>query len=172
MNVWLYPQEFEKRTERKNVNQLAIKNQPIRATKKIIGQIYQLSGQIAEPDFTGKGTLKYQNNDEYEGEFIHGQPDGKGTIKLASGDEYSGQFTSGQRHGQGTMLFASGARYEGEWRQNKFHGSGLLVDEDGNIHEGDFVANMRNGRGKMTFAADGTIAVGTWSKNVLLEGQL
>ena len=44
------------------------------------------------------------------------------------------------------------------------------MDEDGNIHEGDFVANMRNGRGKMTFAADGSIAVGTWNKNVLTEG--
>ena len=70
------------------------------------------------------------------------------------------------------MIYASGARYEGEWRQNKFHGSGLLVDEDGNIHEGDFVANMRNGRGKMTFVADSSIAVGTWSKNVLIDGQL
>jgi hypothetical protein len=46
------------------------------------------------------------------------------------------------------------------------------VDEDGNIHEGDFVANMRNGRGKLTFAADGSIAVGTWKKNMLTEGQL
>ena len=40
--------------------------------------------------------MKYENGDEYNGEWKYGSKDGIGKMKYKKGDEYQGEFMCGQ----------------------------------------------------------------------------
>ena len=52
----------------------------------------------------------------YEGDEEEGLRCGEGTLRWQNGDEYTGEFRDGMREGTGTFVFAGGTRrYEGGW---------------------------------------------------------
>ena len=57
-------------------------------------------------DPEGEGTLEYPGNDEflrqiYEGQFVNKKAHGKGTMRWNQGDKYEGDWKDGLRHGKG-----------------------------------------------------------------------
>lgn len=91
----------------------------------------------------GKGVAK--GKDEYEGEFLRGQPHGTGTYTWAAGRQYVGDWSAGKRNGFGRLTWADGAMYEGEWRNDLREGSGTLHGVSGNRTIGRWLAGNRVG---------------------------
>ena len=64
-------------------------------------------GQVnAAGDPEGEGTLEYPGNDEflrqyYEGGFVSKKAHGKGMMRWNQGDKYEGDWKEGLRHGEG-----------------------------------------------------------------------
>ena len=52
--------------------------------------------------------------------------DGKGKMKFENGDRYEGEWEKGMMDGQGTMEFSDGRVYCGIWFNNKMHGDGQM----------------------------------------------
>ena len=57
-------------------------------------------------DPEGEGSLEYPGNDEflrqiYEGQFVNKKAHGKGTMRWNQGDKYEGDWKEGLRHGKG-----------------------------------------------------------------------
>ena len=57
-------------------------------------------------DPEGEGCLEYPGNDEflrqiYEGQFVAKKAHGKGTMRWNQGDKYEGDWKEGLRHGKG-----------------------------------------------------------------------
>ncbi|RVE59414.1 hypothetical protein OJAV_G00188150 [Oryzias javanicus] len=61
-----------------------------------------------------------------------------GGLQYFQNNQYSGDFLHGQRHGYGVFYYAGGAIYEGEWKNNKKNGQGKLTSKNGQIFEGEF----------------------------------
>ena len=60
--------------------------------------------KAGDPD--GEGSLEYPGNDEflrqiYEGQFVNKKAHGKGTMRWNQGDKYEGDWKEGLRHGKG-----------------------------------------------------------------------
>ena len=60
----------------------------------------------AAGDPEGEGSLEYPGNDEflrqiYEGQFVSKKAHGKGTMRWNQGDKYEGEWKEGLRHGKG-----------------------------------------------------------------------
>ena len=71
----------------------------------------------------GKGTFKYENGDEYTGQWIDGEwEDGEGTYKYASGAAYTGQWKDGMKNGKGTYTNINGVKFLGDWVNGKLEG--------------------------------------------------
>ena len=71
----------------------------------------------------GKGTYKYENGDEYTGQWIDGNwEDGEGTYKYASGAAYTGQWKDGEKNGKGTYTNINGVNFLGNWVNDKLEG--------------------------------------------------
>jgi hypothetical protein len=50
-----------------------------------------------------------------------GEPHGRGMLKLDNGDVYEGEFKNGRRHGQGVYTWAQGDLYTGPWCKVRSH---------------------------------------------------
>ena len=73
----------------------------------------------------GKGTYKYENGDEYTGQWIDGNwEDGEGTYKYASGAAYTGKWKDGEKNGKGTYTNINGVNFLGNWVNDKLEGKG------------------------------------------------
>jgi hypothetical protein len=49
------------------------------------------------------------------GDFKNGKKDGKGTLSWNDGDEYTGEFLKDKRHGTGTLIKTNGQKFVGKW---------------------------------------------------------
>ncbi|MFZ9955185.1 MAG: hypothetical protein ACO3E1_03590 [Flavobacteriales bacterium] len=74
--------------------------------------------------FTGSGTFKFPNGDQYDGQWLNGKPHGPGTYLFVSGDKYIGSFFQGKRSGFGTYIWIKGGKYAGNWKDDKRDGYG------------------------------------------------
>jgi hypothetical protein len=71
----------------------------------------------------GKGTFKYENGDEYTGQWKNSEwEDGEGTYKYASGAAYTGQYINGEENGKGTYTNINGVKFLGDWVNGKLEG--------------------------------------------------
>ncbi|MBF0270598.1 MAG: hypothetical protein HQL98_00790 [Magnetococcales bacterium] len=95
----------------------------------------------------GTGHFRFDNGDEYQGNWRSGQRHGTGTYTYAKGEKYSGSWRLDQMEGQGTFYYKDGSRYEGEWRGNQRHGSGTLIQANGDKYVGEWRQDKRYGHG-------------------------
>jgi hypothetical protein len=130
----------------------------------------------------GKGTFKFANGDEYEGDWTKNEQTGNGILrsKYAAAEggpeltsSYKGEFKEGLFHGKGIFDVEDGFHYEGEFAFGFREGQGLLKvpvndvkheyfkDVGFEIYEGTFKNDLLNGYAKVTYA-DGIRYEGQW----------
>ncbi len=73
------------------------------------------------------------------------EPHGRGTLKVENGDVYEGEWRNGRRHGQGVYTWATGDLYTGPWNRNRRHGHGVFVWSDGRLYDGEYNMGKREG---------------------------
>jgi len=96
----------------------------------------------------GSGKMKYDNGNEYEGQWLHSKRDGKGTTKYASGNVYTGTWKTGKRHGFGVFhIKKTGDVYRGNWVQGLKSGSGVYEYADGELDVSYYQEDVRVGEG-------------------------
>ena len=107
-------------------------------------------------ELNGKGKIKYENSDVYDGEIKGGIANGCGKIKYENGDVYEGEFKDGELNGQGKFISANGKLiYEGEFKDGKPDGENVVIKysdntyyegivKDGELKEGTIHINGKN----------------------------
>ena len=75
---------------------------------------------MIEDRYTGKGTMTYANGAKYTGEWKDGSPNGQGTKTYANGSKYVGEWKDDMMHGQGTYTYANGTVEKGLWKNDEF----------------------------------------------------
>ena len=104
-------------------------------------------GNVKDNQRHGKGIMKYNNGDIYDG---HWKKDkkrhGKGILKYNNGDIYDGHWKDNVRDGKGIMKFKNGNIYDGDWEKDNQNGKGILKYNNGDIYDGDWKNNVRDGK--------------------------
>jgi hypothetical protein len=98
------------------------------------------SWKYSKSGFTGKGRMKMQNGDLYEGDWKNGWMTGNGIYINVYGEKYEGQFKQGIRNGWGTCSYTDigGSKYVGNWKHGLQNGQGTLYSSDGSTFVGTF----------------------------------
>jgi len=123
----------------------------------------------------GKGTYKYENGDEYTGQWIDGNwEDGEGTYKYASGAAYTGQWKDGEKNGKGTYTNINGVKFLGDWVNDKLEGKNHVqvttvtldkikqTEKPSNAqYSGCFQGDCENGSGAYKYS-NGDVYNGEW----------
>lgn len=117
----------------------------------------------------GYNEYKFDNGDEYKGQFLGGKFSGQGIIYYKSGDKYLGNWASSMRQGRGRLEFANKDVYLGLFEADRFSGEGTLTYANGNIYKGNWLGNQPSGFGKLTYAT-GAIYEGDF-KEGLMDGE-
>ena len=78
--------------------------------------------------------MKYENEDEQEGEWNDEKKEGFGKYLLNDGRIYLGSFKNGKENGYGKMRFEEGDEYKGQWRDEKQDGFGKCLSKEGRIY--------------------------------------
>ena len=78
----------------------------------------------------GKGILKKNNGDEYNGNWIKDNFI-KGEIKYFNGEIYKGESNNDMRNGYGKMKYNTDDIYEGYWKNDIKEGNGKLIYKNG-----------------------------------------
>jgi len=109
----------------------------------------EYTGQVnAHGQKHGTGIMKYENGNEYEGEWLQNKRDGKGTNKYASGNVYIGAWKEGKRHGFGVFqIKKTGDVYRGNWENGFKSGPGVYEYADGEIDVSFYAEDVRVGEG-------------------------
>lgn len=110
----------------------------------------------------GRGTLRYNTGNTYEGEWVQGAAHGRGTKHHANGDVYVGEWRGGKRAGNGQYVHAAGHIYEGQYADDVCSGVGLFRTATGDTYEGEWRRGVKHGQGIEVLQADGRIFRGTW----------
>lgn len=96
----------------------------------------------------GRGTMKFSDGREYEGQWVQGVPSGEGRYCFpAIGCTYEGQWLQGQAHGQGKYSSDTQLQYSGQWKCDALNGEGRATWPDGSSHWGHFKDGVRHGKG-------------------------
>ena len=100
----------------------------------------------------------------YNGDMKNGMPQGQGTLKFSQNEYYQGTWLEGLAHGEG-VLETHSYRYKGCFREGQFDGQGWLNIKNKGIYEGGFMEGMFNGKGKFTWVDNHKVYVGGWKNN-------
>ena len=93
------------------------------------------------------------NNSKYEGEFRKDKKCGKGKIKFESGDTYEGDFNDNKFNGYGHYKwFKNGHEYKGNYLNGKFHGEGFYQWEENEYYNGEYVNGVKEGEGEISYS--------------------
>ena len=90
----------------------------------------------------GREYNRFNNNLEFEGEFLNGQRNGKGKEYYDNGNiKFEGEFLNGQRNGKGKEYNENdNIKFEGEYLKGKKNGKGKEYDQYGKIiFEGEYL---------------------------------
>ncbi len=88
-------------------------------------------GKCIEGDCTnGYGHYRFDNGEEYRGNFINGEYHGFGMFTWANGNFYLGNFVKSVREGSGTYYY-NGRAIQGNWVGGKCEGKFVLRMPDG-----------------------------------------
>lgn len=104
---------------------------------------------------------------EYVGQLNKkGQKHGNGKMRYDNGNEYDGQWKANKRDGKGTTRYASGNVYIGMWKSGKRHGFGVFhIEKSGDIYRGNWSCGIKSGPGVYEYA-DGEIDVSFYSNDI------
>lgn len=80
---------------------------------ELSGTTIKMSKPLKNGQFTGNGSVVFENGDSYEGDFVTGFFGGQGTFVSNEGWSYSGTFVDGLAHGKGTLKTATGDEFSG-----------------------------------------------------------
>ncbi|CAD8047630.1 unnamed protein product [Paramecium sonneborni] len=87
-------------------------------------------GYWQDNELNGKGcTLFIEENQQYHyyyGIFDKGNPHGRGTLKYSDGSNYDGQWLNGNMTGSGTIYIYNTLQYQGYVKNRMMHGKGKL----------------------------------------------
>ena len=112
-------------------------------------------GNVKDNQRHGKGIMKYNNGDIYDG---HWKKDkkrhGKGILKYDNGDIYDGYWKDNVRDGKGIMKLKNGDIYDGDWEKDKQNGKGIMKFKDGFIYNGDWENNNKHDTYTQYFKSD------------------
>ena len=97
----------------------------------------------------------------YTGLLVDGVPYGYGSIVYEDETSYTGEFSKGKRSGVG-LLDEGDDYYVGEWKDDARNGYGYYHYFDGSVFEGNWTSNTPNGWGRYTYV-NGDVAEGEWS---------
>lgn len=125
----------------------------------------------------GKGTMKYDNGDVYEGEWVDGMREGKGCMKYNNGDMYDGEWKTDMREGQGEYTWKDGRKYIGEYKADQRDGEGIYRGWRGYSQDYGWVGTYYGISKKNKFEGDGRFEfdngdqfVGIFSKDKIWTG--
>ncbi len=133
----------------------------------------------------GKGTMKFDNGNVYEGSWKNGVAEGKGTLTLAQGRIFKGNFENGvlkkgemiiskkmkykgdfnamlQPHGKGKADYGDGSQYSGDFMNGYPEGTGTFSFSNGDKYEGQFKGGKFNGKGVYKTKKEGKVLDCTW----------
>ena len=85
----------------------------------------EYEGEFVDGLFHGHGRLRYIDwgadcgDQEYEGDFVHGQRGPVGTLRKRNGEIYEGTFENGWPSGRGTATWPNGRAYSGEFHSGE-----------------------------------------------------
>jgi len=104
---------------------------------------------------------------EYIGQLnSRGQKHGNGKMRYDNGNEYDGQWKNNKRDGKGTTRYASGNVYIGMWSKGKRHGFGVFhIEKSGDIYRGNWSGGIKSGPGVYEYA-DGELDVSFYSNDI------
>lgn len=91
----------------------------------LLGSISVASAQCIEGNcYNSNGTFRFENGDEYKGQWKKGKQEGYGVYEFINGDTYKGAWKDGVMEGRGTYTYANGDKYIGMWKEGKMNGRG------------------------------------------------
>ena len=126
---------------------------------------------LLDPNYDERGFFLY----EYEGEIVNDSPQGIGTMRFANNDVYEGEWNVGCMHGKGTYRFYDpntdrfAGSYCGQFVNNKFEGIGTRIYADKIIYKGSWQNNMRTGNGAI-WLTNGSYFYGIWKFDKMIRG--
>jgi len=91
---------------------------------------------------------RYDNGNEYEGQFLKGKRHGRGKYTWTDGSVYDGDWLNGEQNGLGTLSMFNGNVFEGQFRHNNPDGECKLTTKDGVVIEGNFKCYGRTPHGE------------------------
>jgi len=133
---------------------------------------FAFSGELKNRQFSGDGTISFQDGSRYSGGFAAGRFDGIATFYNNSGAEdgewrFDGVFQDGKASG-GTFYLNDGVeitvdrsqtestikspvwQYSGSFNERGQTGTGAFTFEDGSVYEGEFFCGLAHGQGVYT----------------------
>ncbi|WP_372367338.1 TIR domain-containing protein [Candidatus Uabimicrobium sp. HlEnr_7] len=124
----------------------------------------------------GNGSCTFLCDDSwyhYEGEWKEGCFYGKGELKKDSGETYNGIFCNWAKEGDGVFTkILEGSpegKYEGEWKSNRKHGKGVQYTPTGCKYVGQFKEGVRHGYG-IEYGPEGEVwNSGTWKNGRIIK---
>jgi len=110
---------------------------------------FKYYGTLENGQFAGEGTVIYDSNFRYDGEFQNSKKQGCGRFTYPPNDplyrEYIGQFQNDFPNGIGKLVFVNGAEYIGQIKTEGSNlycqGEGVMILNDGNRIEGTWEKN-------------------------------
>ena len=116
-------------------------------------------------ELNGKGKIKYENSDVYDGEIKGGIANGYGKIKYENGDVYEGEFKDGKPDGENIVIkYSDNTYYEG-------------IVKDGELKEGTIHINgkdykVENSKIKDDIKLYNGIKIGKSEANLYIDDKL
>jgi len=136
------------------------------------------TGCIKGNCINGKGTFKWPNGDQYNGEWKNEKPHGLGTFKWVNGTKYIGDWEFGIQNGQGTVTWTNGDKYIGGRKNGKADGQGTFIFANGITQSGEWKnGNLieRDSSGKAIGCVEGNCdngkGTGVWEKGFKYVGE-
>ena len=113
-------------------------------------------------NLNGRHLKTYDNNDTYDGEFVHGLRHGQGVYTHSLGHKYDGQWQNDCRHGVGMFTYAREAAagggvgwsgtFDGQWSEGEKQGRGWFLFVNGDKFEGQWYRGRPHGFGIHSYA--------------------
>lgn len=110
-----------------------------------------------EPEGTGHGHLKDENDVHYQGAIVGHLPNGVGKQWKRGKFRYKGDFVNALKSGKGRIEWfekedgvTHTTAYEGEWMEDQMHGQGTYTDFDGLRLQGSFHDGLAHGNCTVT----------------------